>query len=124
MVNQGETITLESTVDKDTKTFLGVLAGVAGFGLLVYLATGRREKNSSFIPDAIEDRIDKVVAWLDEKFGKRWVDQGLDMIQSSLFGSLPKPLALLGDAIYQAERVGTQQGWSGPQKRNYARSRA
>lgn len=113
-------------MNKNTKKLLSTLGTVAagalvvGFG--VYLATGRRGKNSPYIPDAIEDRIDQVVAWLDTKIGKQWVDRGLDFVQSTLFSNLPQPLAKLADVVFNAEKTGNQQGWTGEQKRDYAKS--
>lgn len=115
-------------MDKSTKKLMRA-AGLAAAGALVvgfgvYLATGRRDKNSPYIPDAIEDRIDQVVAWLDAQLGKEWVDKGLDFIQSTLLSNLPLPLAKLADVIFDAEKTGSQQGWTGAQKRDYARSKS
>lgn len=113
-------------MDKHTKKLLGTVglaaAGALAVGFGVYLTTGRRGKNSPYIPDAIEDRIDQVVAWLDTKLGKQWVDKGLDFVQSTLFSNLPMPLANLADAVFNAEKTGNQQGWTGAQKRDYAKS--
>ena len=60
-------------MDKSTKMLVrgvgAVAAGALVVGLGVYLKTGRRGKNSPYIPDAIEERIDSVVAWLDTQLG-------------------------------------------------------
>lgn len=118
-------------MDKSTKKLVravGVFAagalvvGIGGLG--VYAATGRRSKKSPYIPDAIEDRIDQVVTWLDTQLGKKWVDKGLDFIQSTLLSNLPLPLAKLADVIFDAEKTGSQEGWTGSQKREYAKSKS
>lgn len=115
-------------MNKDAKKFLGILVGTAAAlltaGASAYLARGRRQEGSLFIPDAVEARIDKVVAWLDRQVGKQWVDKGLDIVQSLLFSNLPRPLAVLADVVYEAETKGRKKGWSGPQKREFAKSHA
>lgn len=113
-------------MDKSKKKILGtvgvVAAGALAVGFGLYLATGRRERNSPYIPDAVEDRIDQVVGWLDSQLGKKWVDKGLDFVQSTLFSNLPQPLAKLAEVVFNAEKTGSEQGWTGAQKRDYAKS--
>ena len=113
-------------MNKDTKKLISVGVGVAAATLTAvlgtYLAMGRRGKNAPLIPDLIEDRIDLVVAWLDRQLGKKWVDKGLDAIQSLLFSNLPQPLAMLADRIFEAEQQGRKEGWTGVQKRDFAKA--
>jgi len=76
-----------------------VLLGVA----LVYLVTGRGRNNSLYIPDALEDRIDRLVDALNGAFGQRWVDYGLDALQAHIERTMPQ-LAALTRVVYWAER--------------------
>jgi hypothetical protein len=105
------------------KPWLKVLLGVGSValtgGTIAYLATGRREEDSPFIPNSIEGRIDRLVTWLDQHFSKRWVDHGLDALQRRLEGAHPALAGVL-HAVFYAEREGRQRGWGGAQKRAFA----
>lgn len=98
------------------KTALKWLAGLAAAGLaLTYLSTGRREEDSPLIPNVIEDQLDKLVAWLDGTFGKRWVNRGMDSLQRALSSQMPTYAQFLG-AVHAAE----SSGFRGVQKRRFA----
>lgn len=92
---------------RDDDDWLGRLlfALIVGGGTLalVYSQSGRREDNSTLLPDEIEKHIDDAVAALDEEFGKRWVNEGLDVVAAFLRGVLPRQMVLLADAFYRAE---------------------
>lgn len=101
----------------------GVL-GAVGVGALalvgVYALTGRREQKSPFIPAYLEEGIDRVVAALDRRFGKHWVDRGLDMVERFLRAQMPATLASYGKVLYDTELMGRREGWSGREKLRYA----
>lgn len=76
---------------------------LGGAALLVYLLGGRGKDDSLLLPDSIEDRIDRVVAALNQRFGKRWVDVALDVLQHQVQLAMPGAAALVS-AVYRAER--------------------
>lgn len=109
------------TLTKNEKTALVIGGSVVGGFLLYYLMAGAGpEKNAVLIPDAVEDRLDLLIEALDERFGKAWVDRGVSLLKSALSETLPAPLVALVDVVATAEKVGRQQGWSGPRKRAHA----
>jgi hypothetical protein len=78
--------------------------------LLAYLLGGREKNNSLLIPDTIEDRIDRVVAALNQKFGKHWVNLALNFLQQQMELTMPGAAALV-NAVYRAEQYyGGQAG--------------
>ena len=81
---------------------LGVTA-LLGFVAMAYLKTGRGQINSPLVPDRIEDPIDRVVATLNNIFGRKWVTAGLNALQAQLHVTLPG-MASLVDAVYWAEQ--------------------
>lgn len=111
-------------MNKDAKRVLNIVVGVAASiltaGLSAYLARGRSKTGPLLVPKSVEARIDHVVAWLDHKVGKKWVNKGLDVVQSLLLSNLPPPLAALAGVVYTAEAKGRKKGWSGEQKRDFA----
>ena len=94
----------------------GVAIGGAAFSVY-YLLAGAREKNALLIPDSIEERLERVVYMLDRRFGRRWVDMGIDSLRSALTGHMPGPLAILIDVVYKVEKLGIQHGWTGEKKK-------
>lgn len=93
---------------------------VAGLGLLYLLQTGLgKEKNSALIPDTIEDRIDSLVAELNNRFGKRWMNLGAGVLKYYLRNALPAPLVSLVDIVARVENM--SKGWmTGYDKRQLA----
>lgn len=83
-----------------------IVAGV----VLVYLATGRGKQNSPFIPDAIEDQLDRVVEVLNRRFGHRWVNYALDSLERYLTWALPGPAALLSTVHWVEQNHGYLTG--------------
>jgi hypothetical protein len=80
--------------------FVGV---VAITGALYYLVAGRGNANALLIPDALENRIDRVVAALNQKFGGAWVEVRLDQLQAYIQQAAPG-LATLVEVVYGVER--------------------
>jgi hypothetical protein len=93
-------------------------AAVAGV-LLLYLKTGRGENNSPLIPDSIEDPIDRIVYALNQKFGRRWVNLGLDVLQAYIERAMPG-VASLVNRVYQAEAAYAQYANAGRAKKQFA----
>jgi hypothetical protein len=82
---------------------LKVVGAVAVGALLLWLISGRGKNNSLFIPDAIEDRIDRLVEVFNGAFGQRWVDAGLNALQAHIERTMPQ-LAALVNAVYWVEK--------------------
>ena len=94
---------------------IGAIGTVAaGIGLYYLLAGAGKEKNAALIPDSIEGRLDMVVEYLNDTFGKSWGRYAISALQQAL----PAPLVALVRFAYAAE----QQNWSGAVKQAYARS--
>lgn len=89
---------------------------VAGGLLLHYLTSGVGEDDASLIPNAIEDRLDRVVDALNLRFGKQWVQYGIDTLRSGLASMLPQPMVQLVSVVQQVEKAGIRNGWTGYQK--------
>lgn len=90
---------------------------VAGGLLLHYLTSGVGDDDASLIPNAIEDRLDRIVDALNRRFGKQWVQYGIDTLRSGLAGMLPQPMVQLVSVVHQVEQAGIRNGWTGYQKR-------
>jgi hypothetical protein len=105
---------------KRTNAGKGWLIGGAlalGAAALYYLKSGAGADDAMLIPNTIEGRLDRVVEALNQRFGKRWVNQTLSTLQHGLSTILPAPLVALVDTVYQVEQYGRQAGLSGYQKR-------
>lgn len=63
-------------------------------GIVYYSETGQGENNSTLIPDSLEGRIDFLVGALNQRFGKRWLDAGVEAIRHYLATAHPSLLAL------------------------------
>lgn len=109
---------MTTRLTKNEKAALAT-AGILGGGLLLaWLVTGvGKEKNSPLVPDAIEDHLDAAVEHLNRRFGRRWVNMGLHALQRGLESILPSWVVGL---VHAAEVHGTQNGFSGSQKKAYA----
>lgn len=95
-------------------------ATALGVGLLYYLKSGIGDSRSSLIPNSIEERLDRLVEALNQRFGKQWVTQALSSLQAGLEKFLPAPLVALVEVVYRVEQTGQEAGWSGAQKRREA----
>lgn len=89
---------------KDLGQLLWGVGFAAAAGTVLYLATGKGEKNSPFIPDALEDQIDAAVDALNRRFGRVWVDHGLAALDEALRAALPSAIVGLLDAIVAVEQ--------------------
>jgi hypothetical protein len=96
--------------------------GTMGYFVIAYVRTGRRGQNSPLIPKQVEKQIDKLVFWLDQRFGKDWVDRGMDALQLALSSTGPGLLVQLLEPVFKAEVAGRDKHWTGAEKREYAAS--
>ncbi|HYX72552.1 MAG TPA: hypothetical protein VE732_07260 [Nitrososphaera sp.] len=104
-----------------------ILIGLGAIGVigLYYLTAGYdRENNAAFIPDALENRIDRVVDALNTKVGKNWVTWGAGQLKSYLRNALPPSLVALVDVAYVVEQEARRVGTAGHTKRQRAVSLA
>ena len=85
--------------------------------LMAYAVSGRGKNNSSLLPDAIEDQIDRVVAKLNQMFGERWVTAGLNYLQSRMALAMPGAAAFV-NAVHWVEQ--NYAGQPGPVKKQAA----
>jgi hypothetical protein len=79
-----------------------LLTGAAAFVVLAYLQSGRRGHASPLVPRPIEQELTRLVTKLDARFGREWVDRGLDALQSALRGTGPDNLVKLLLPVSQA----------------------
>lgn len=96
---------------------LGGAAVAAGGVLLYYLTSGVGDDDASLIPNSIEERLDRVIFALNRRFGKQWVQYGIDALRSGLASVLPQPLVQLVAVVHQVEEAGIRSGLTGYQKR-------
>lgn len=83
----------------------------------VYLATGAgSKKNSPFIPDSIENELDKVADALTRRFGDGWIEE----TEHALMAVVPLPLRPLVAILRDAKTAGMVGGWDWPQTRAHA----
>lgn len=108
----------------DNWGLLALLGVVVGAVILHYTQTGRGDENDApLIPDSLEGKIDRVVAELNTRFGKRWVDAGLDTLMAHLQRTLPPPVVAVANAVFEVEQMSRYVRMSSPQKRQAATSR-
>lgn len=90
---------------KKNDDWLKFLLFIGGGALLLYYTQAGRgeENNAALIPDSLEDRIDRVVARLNGRFGQAWVDRSLNVLNSYLKTVLPSNVVTLVSVIYQVE---------------------
>lgn len=81
------------------KVVSALFLGVA----LLYLVAAKGKNNSMLIPDALEDRVDRLIDALNRAFGQRWVDHGLNALQAHIERTMPQ-LAVLVKVVYWAEQ--------------------
>lgn len=113
------------------KTPVALIIGAAmtaatalGVGLLYYLKSGSAEADASLIPNSIEQRLDRLVETLNQRFGKQWVTEALGTLQAGLEKILPAPLVALVEVVHRVEKKGQEAGWSGSQKLHQAAAMA
>lgn len=75
-------------------------------GGLYYTQVGLgKENDAALIPNNLEGQIDRVVAELNKRFGKHWVDWGMDALRSHLQKVLPPQVVALVGVISAVELV-------------------
>jgi hypothetical protein len=98
-----------------------ILLGAVGVAVLYYSQVGRGQENdAALLPNSIEDRIDLVVAALNEHFGKQWVNWGLDALRYYIQETLPAPLVTIVGVIVTVEKMSRRSQMSSNLKRQTA----
>jgi hypothetical protein len=98
-----------------------ILFTALGLGLLYYLQTGRGQGNDSeLLPDTIEGKIDALIAQLNSRFGRRWVDVGVAVLKYQLQTTLPASLVALVDAVSEVENISKHTLMRSDQKQQLA----
>lgn len=101
-----------------------ILGVIAGFVVLHYAQTGRGDENNApLIPDSVEGKVDLVVAELNKRFGKRWVDAGFYAVIAHLQRTLPPPVVAVANAVFEVEQMSRYVRMTGPEKRQAAADR-
>ena len=99
--------------------WIACLVVVGGLGLY-YLQTGLGNQNdSALIPNTYEGRIDALIAALNDRFGKRWIDFGANVLKYDLQDALPAPLVTLIDVVATVENM-SKGTMTGPAKQRLA----
>jgi hypothetical protein len=94
-------------------------------GGLYYTQVGRgKENDAALIPDNLEAQIDRVVAELNKRFGKRWVDWGMDSLRSHLQKVLPPQVVALVGVVSAVELESRRTPMIGYAKQQAAVQRA
>lgn len=89
----------------DGDKLLGLLLiGLGGIALYYLKAGADRENNAALIPDALEDRLDRVIGTLNAQVGKNWGNFGAEVLKVVLRKALPGPLVALVDVVYAVEQ--------------------
>jgi hypothetical protein len=93
---------------------------LAGLGLY-YLQTGLGTQNDAvLVPNTLEGKIDTLVAALNERFGKDWVNVGLNLLKHSLQNELPSPLVNLIGVVALVENTSKGRWMTSSDKRQLA----
>lgn len=111
---------------KKNDDWLKVLLLIGGGALVLYYAQAGRgeENNAALIPDSLEDRIDRVVARLNGRFGQAWVDRSLNVLSFYLKSVLPSNAVTLVSVIHQVELRSRQVQMTSFQKQQAAVNQA
>jgi hypothetical protein len=101
--------------------WIGALLVAAGVGILYYVGTGLGTDNdSALLPNRLERKIDLLIARLNEKFDKRWVDVGLTALTNYVRSTLPPGLVGLVDVVVAVENESRQHTMTSQQKQQRA----
>jgi hypothetical protein len=77
-----------------------------GLALLYYAQTGvGKENDSALIPNSLEGKIDALIAALNERFGKHWLDFGVVVLKRNLQSTLPTSLVSLVNIVATVENM-------------------
>ena len=99
------------------------LAGLVlvGVGVLYYIQTGMgKERDSTLLPNTLEGKIDVLIAVLNQRFGKRWVDYGVGVLSDYLQKTLPGSLVVLVDLVASVENISKRNAMTSYQKQQLA----
>lgn len=103
---------------------LAVGGAIVGGALLYYVKAGAgSEKNAALVPDIVEDPIDQVVDALNRKFGKKWVDQTLSVLEKALEHALPAKTVAFVRLIHRAELMAKEEKIVPSEKKAWAQAR-
>lgn len=91
--------------------------------LIDYLGAKTDGGDPALVPRSVEARLDRVVSVLNQRFGKRWVRQGLNTLRTGLAQFLPPQLVALLAVVHYVEVQGQRERWTGHQKRCQAAAR-
>jgi hypothetical protein len=109
----------------DGDKLIGAVLIALGAACLYYLKAGATEKdNAALIPDAVEDRVDALVAALNARVGKDCVKYGAEALKLSLRGALPVPIVALVNVVYAVEQESKRVSLSSTAKRQRASAMA
>ncbi len=105
----------------DSGWWLAALVTLVGVGILYYVQTGKgKENDDALIPNDLEGQVDLVVAKLNERFGKNWVDLGLAVLRDYLQTVVPPPLVDLVDVVISVEQLSKITAMSSSSKQRQA----
>lgn len=109
----------------DGDKLIGAVLIALGAACLYYLKAGATDKdNAALIPDAVEDRVDALVAALNAGVGKDWGKYGAEALKLSLRDALPAPMVALVDIVYAVEQEAKRVSLSSVAKRQRAAAMA
>lgn len=103
----------------DEETFVG-LFGLVAIGVALYWLIAGTSRRRAALPASLDDRIDRVVETLNDRFGKGWGQVPVGALEAGLRGVLPSPLLSLLDVVHLVEENAAQWGLSSSTKRWWA----
>ena len=93
-------------------------------GTWYYLKAGAgAEKNAAFIPDLVEDPIDRIVDFLNVNVGRNWVEMTRSTLEKAIEHALPPKIVGLLNVIYRAEVLATENRIEPSAKKAWAQNR-
>ena len=107
------------------KDFDAWLIGGVCIGLGVLFLYQRRtgwgtENDAALIPNALEDKIDVVITALNNRFGKAWVEYGMQAIEGYARNALPAALVALIAIVVEVENSSKRRFMTGFDKQQRA----
>jgi len=97
---------------------------IVGGGLLYFLKSGAgSEKDSPLTPQFIEDPLDAIVDALNRRFGKRWADTALSVLEKALEVALPPKVVSLVKVVHRAEILAIDGKIAAAEKKHWAETR-
>lgn len=105
------------------KDYSWVIVGLvtAGLALLYYAQTGMgNEKDSALLPNTLEAKINMLIAALNQRLGKRWVDFSVGVLKEPLRKMLPPSLVGLVDVVATVENTSKGTEMTGYEKQQLA----